>query len=213
MAQTRTIHSIPMLASRGGLADRQARLDTWPLQDSQDPRWKAWLQILRLKRLLRRGWLRVGVPEESCESVAEHCQGVAMLCLLYADSHPESEGRRPQAYRCALMALAHELGEIHTGDLTPHDQVSKAEKHRMEEAAIHQVLDDLDGETSGLFWELWQEYEAQATLDARFVKQMDLLEMGSQAAWYMADGYQGAKELLDSARRGLADSQWAGFLQ
>lgn len=204
------VDQIPFLAARAGLPDHLSESGSFCLQHPEGPAGdlgKAWFQVMRLKRLFRRGWLRVGIPARHCESVAEHSCGVALLCLI----HARSQGMDGE--RSALMALVHELGEVHTGDLTPHDKVAKQDKHRMEKAAIDLVLQDLDGPTAGRFLDLWNEYEAQSSPEARFVKQMDYLEMGTQAAIYVAEGYGDAAELLESARRGLAGTPFASFLQ
>lgn len=203
------VDRIPFLAARSRLPDHLAVGTSFGLDLPPGPSGdisRAWFQVMRLKRLFRRGWLRVGIPEEHCETVAEHSCGVAMLCLLHASS------AGVDGSRAALMALVHELGETHTGDLTPHDRVAKADKHRMEQAAIDTVLSDLEPVTADRFRLLWNEYEAQSSPEARFVKQMDFLEMGSQAAVYAAEGYSDAVELLESARRGLSGSPFAAFL-
>jgi len=61
--------------------------------------------------------------------------------------------------------------------------------------------------------ELWEEYEARETPEARFVKDMDLIDMALQALVYESDGryekdednphfneYEGLDEFMDSAR-------------
>jgi len=53
---------------------------------------EAYFEFNHLKQLYRQGWLRVGVPPERCESVAEHSLGVALLCLFIAESwFPEAD--------------------------------------------------------------------------------------------------------------------------
>ena len=42
---------------------------------SLHPVLRAWFEMSQLKHLFRQGWLRVGLPPERCETVAEHSLG------------------------------------------------------------------------------------------------------------------------------------------
>lgn len=42
-------------------------------------------------------------------------------------------------YRCIKLALVHDMAECIVGDIAPADNVSKAEKHRREEASNYNV--------------------------------------------------------------------------
>ncbi|NJN97953.1 MAG: HD domain-containing protein [Anaerolineales bacterium] len=139
---------------------------------------EAYFEFNHLKQLYRQGWLRRGIPPEQCESVAEHTFGVAMLAMFLADAHfPDLD-----LIKVLRLALLHDLGEIYSGDLTPADGVSPAEKKRREAEAVVEVLAKLpDGES---YLELWREYEQQQSAEARLVKQIDRLEMILQASVY-----------------------------
>ena len=171
-----------------------------PVPALTDPRLRSYFQILHLKTRLRRGWLRAGLSPAECESVADHSFGTALLCLLLA--------RDVDPGRAALMALVHELGEVHVGDIIPADGVAKPEKHRRELAAVELVLAGLDNAVAGPIRELWDEYEAGVSPTARFVKSMDSLEMAAQALAYHRDGHPGMAEFLDSAGGRLAGGEW-----
>ena len=102
---------------------------------------RVYLEFNRLKQLYRKGWLERGLAPERCESVAEHSFAVALLALLLADAcHPALDRDR-----LLRMALLHDFGEIHAGDLTPGDGVPKAEKRRREAASVARVLGTLPG--------------------------------------------------------------------
>jgi putative hydrolase of HD superfamily len=139
---------------------------------------RVYFELNHLKQLFRQGWLRRGVPRDRCESVAEHTFGVATAAMFLADAcFPELDRER-----VLRMALLHDLGEIHAGDLTPADGVPLDEKRRREEASVRRALDGLpDADT---YLELWREYEDEQTPEARFVRQIDRLEMGLQAIVY-----------------------------
>lgn len=148
------------------------------------------LGALDLKALPRAGWLRVGIAGP--ESVAAHSWGIALLVL--AVPAPELDQARMLAFACV-----HDLAEARAGDITPHDGVPPAEKHAREARAAAELL----GPAPALH-ALWQEYEAQACPESRFVRQLDRLDMALQALRYAADGADTA-EFLRSARRVIVD--------
>jgi putative hydrolase of HD superfamily len=165
---------------------------------------RIYFEFNQLKLLYRQGWLRRGIPTDVCESVAEHTLGVAFLALLILESDPEdSPLPAPNPLKVLRMALLHDLGEIHAGDLTPADAVETAEKHRLERESLERVLGGLpDGEA---YLALWDEYEAGASAEARFVRQLDRLEMGLQAGIYRQMGYSGLNEFFASAAQGISE--------
>ncbi len=135
-------------------------------------------ELVRLKQLDRQGWLRRGISEERCESVAEHSFGVALVAYLVAEEHfPELD-----LSKVLRLALLHDLGEIDAGDLTPADNVSRREKHRRERRSVVRVLGKLP--RGAEYIALWEEYERQESPEARFVRQIDRLEMALQASAY-----------------------------
>jgi putative hydrolase of HD superfamily len=147
------------------------------------------LEATGLKELKRAGWVRVGIPDP--ESVAAHSWGVALLALLRCP---------PEFDRGKLLAMAvlHDLAEVRVGDLTPNDGVPREEKHARERAAMHAMLAHRPDLLA-----LWEEAEACATPEARFLKALDRAEMGLQALRYMTHGID-VSEFRTSAAEGLA---------
>jgi len=182
------------------------------LEGGADPALASYLRLMRLKRLYRQGWLKRGLPEGLCESVAEHSFGTALLALLVAGTAGDGGSiGKVDASRAAVLALVHELGESYAGDITPVDGVSPAEKLRLEREAILRALDghpDLEW-----FVSLWEEFEEGSTPEARFVRQLDRLEMGLQAALQEAEGYAGMGEFYDSARRTVEEPRLRAVLE
>jgi putative hydrolase of HD superfamily len=166
----------------------------------------AYVQINQLKQLFRQGWLRRGVSRDRCETVAEHTAGVAWLTLLLA---PESEGL--DADRALRMALIHDLGETHAGDITPADGVSATDKFARERKALQEVVADLPG--AGVWLALWEEYESGQSPEARFVREVDRLEMGLQAVLYRAEGLVDPTEFIASARGTVATPALRSLLE
>ena len=180
------------------------------LGEGADPALVSYYRLMRLKRLYRQGWLKRGVPAELCESVAEHSFGTALLALLLAA--PSGASSTPvDGSRAALIALVHELGEAYAGDITPVDGISDEEKTRLERESIQRALKghpDLDW-----FVALWEEFEAGSSPEARFVRELDRLEMGLQAALQKAEGHSGMTEFFESARRRVVEPRLRAILE
>jgi len=190
-----------------GLPHCRALLESLPEAAGDDPALqlasvivRTQLQAMELKRLYRQGWLKRGIPEDQAESVADHVFGTAMLALLLAGQPPYETVDRDKALR---MALVHELGEVYAGDITPVDGVSVAEKYAREKASLLTVLGTLD--SAAELQSLWQEFEDGHSAEACFVRQLDRLEMGLQAALYKNDGSTRMQEFFDSADRAVSD--------
>ena len=130
-----------------------------------------------LKCLYRQGWLRHGITKEQCESVAEHSLGVTLLALFLADAYFPQLDRM----KVVLMGLLHDFGEIYAGDIVP-GKMSLADKHELERKSVERVFSRLSKGQEYLA--VWEEFEAGKTAEARFMKEIDRLEMGLQASVY-----------------------------
>lgn len=125
-----------------------------------------------LKNVVRTGWIKRDV--ENPESVADHTYGLCLLVLLMC---PDNLNK----LKCFEFAVVHDLAEALTGDYTPEDTPAKEEKYRLEIEAIHKIAQKIGNSTLP---QLFSEYEKQDTPEARFVKQMDKLEVVLQARYY-----------------------------
>ena len=151
------------------------------------------LEAVKLKALPRTGGVRSGV--ESPESVAAHSWGVAWLVLALCPEHIDREA-------ALAMAVIHDLAEVRTGDLTPHCGVAPDRKRLLEWRALQALLRPTPAwQELGSFW---QEFEAQASLEARFVRSCDKLDMALQAQRYAHTGLD-LDEFLRSALAELTD--------
>lgn len=160
---------------------------------------EAFFELNHLKQLYRQGWLRRGVPAERCETVAEHVFSMAILAWWVTDNlFPQLD--RDRVIR---MVMVHELGEIYTGDITPADEVLPGEKYRLEFDGLRKVVDKLPNGKNLMC--LWEEFEAEQTPEARFVRQIDRLEMAFQAAVYEKQGLGDMSEFFITASQTLVD--------
>ncbi|KAG8041661.1 hypothetical protein G9C98_002954 [Cotesia typhae] len=92
------------------------------------------------------------------------------------------------------MALVHDLAECIVGDITPHCGISPEEKHRLEDDAMMKICQLLGNQGSNIL-EIFREYESQQSNEAKYVKDLDRLDLISQAYEYeKRDGTPGKLE-------------------
>lgn len=104
---------------------------------------------------------------------------------------PPSLSSRLNVPHCTKMALIHDMAESLVGDITPVDKhVTKAEKARREAAVMDYIAKDLLGDvpggalTGGEILKVFQEYEDNETLEAKFVHDVDKMELLLQMVEY-----------------------------
>ncbi|CAM4688969.1 hypothetical protein PO909_010333 [Leuciscus waleckii] len=129
----------------------------------------------QLKRVPRTGWVYRNIKQP--ESVSDHMYRMSMMALTIQDISINKE-------RCMKLALVHDLAECIVGDIAPADNVSKTEKHRRENEAMVHITGLLDDGLRKEIYNLWEEYEAQSSPEAKLVKEFDQLEMIIQAHEY-----------------------------
>ena len=159
---------------------------------------ETWYEVIQLKHLFRQGWIQRGISADNCETVAEHTFGNGMLCLMLASRFPELD-----MLRVLQMALIHDVGEAYVGDITPTDQVAPEDKKAMEADAMEKIFGKLPGGEELI--QIWKEYEAQESQEARFVKQIDRLEFAFQASVYEHQNRIDGTEFYESVARQLKD--------
>ena len=157
-----------------------------------------YFEFNHLKQLYRQGWLKRGVPESRCESVAEHSFAVALLSLFLADIYY----LELDLFKVIKMALIHDIGEIYTGDLIPADNVASYQKYQLEKKSISRVLGKLP---KGLdYISIWEEFEEGESQEAQFVRQIDRLEMAFQAGIYENQNFIDPSEFFETVKQDLA---------
>ena len=145
----------------------------------------ALIQAYRLKDEVRSGWQIRGVSNP--ESVADHSWGTSYLVLVYAD---DAGVDRSTAIE---MATVHDIAEALTGDVATRlngldDTNERQRKQRREREAMRRLTEGYPDRSAKRVLELWDEYEACRTAEARFVRDMNLIDMCLQAYCYEADG-------------------------
>ncbi|KZT25142.1 HD domain-containing protein [Neolentinus lepideus HHB14362 ss-1] len=127
----------------------------------------------RLKTQKRTGWVDHG------NSISDHMYRMAILAMCTSD-------QRLDVSKCVMMAIVHDLAEAQVGDISPREGIPKAEKHRLEAEAMYNFVHEMlhDSAAAQRIYALWQEYEEGVSDEARFVKDLDRLEMALQAREY-----------------------------
>jgi putative hydrolases of HD superfamily len=158
------------------------------------------LELQRLKRLDRTGWVLRGLPP-GAESVAAHSYGVALTAMLLADECA-ARGARVNVERVLRLALLHDLQETRTGDMprTVADYYGKETRRRAERAAFDDIMRGLASEqAAGRYSALHEDYEERASLEARLVKAADVIDLLAQALHFERAGARGLSEFWENA--------------
>ena len=137
-----------------------------------------YFQANHLKHIYRKGWLEHGIQESVTESVADHSFGVAFLALILANDVDPSLNQE----KLLKMALLHDYSESVIGDTTPRNEVDQPFRKHMESEIFSDFFSTLKGGENLI--RLFQEFENQTSPEAKFLKEIDALEMSLQAAFY-----------------------------
>ncbi|EEP77554.1 conserved hypothetical protein [Uncinocarpus reesii 1704] len=138
----------------------------------------------RLKTTKREGWRRFNITHG--ESISDHMYRMAIMTMLA----PPSLARKLNIPHCTKMALIHDMAESVVGDITPVDtHVTKAEKARREAEVMQYISKSLLGGVYGgsageTLQSVFQEYEDNETLEAKFVHDIDKMELLLQTIEY-----------------------------
>jgi putative hydrolase of HD superfamily len=121
----------------------------------------------RLKTVTRSGWTSTG----KAESVAEHTW---RLCLMAMVLYGRAEDI--DLARLLRMCLIHDLGEAIGGDVPAPVQVAGRPKAGQERADLLSLVEPLPAAVQREILELWDEYEAASSPEAKLAKGLDKLE-------------------------------------
>ena len=136
-----------------------------------------------LSEKFREGWLRAGVYEFDVETILQHTLNLVRAVRDFA----AVDGTYDVA-RAMWMALIHDFAEWVVPDYTPHDGIELKQKFAEENAAWDDIVERL-GPEAAFFKDLWLEFEAGVTPEARVVAQLDPLDAFVRACAYERQGY------------------------
>ncbi len=161
--------------------------------------------LQELKRVKRTGWIDRGVPRADVESVADHSYLTALIAWITALDNQDLD-----ATRVLKLAIIHDIAEAIVGDAPPYaaedvpdpsdvealtafftvrhvrSPEAQAAKKAAEATAFASMTANLPQPVREELAGLWEEYEAQESDEARYVKNVDTLEAYLQSRHYAA---------------------------
>ena len=126
-------------------------------------------EIDKMTGILRRTLL---VDHSRRENDAEHSWHIAVMAMLF-----EEYAKEPvDVSRVAEMCVVHDLVEIYAGDTFAYDVSGNQDKAEREAAAADKLFSQLPEEQGRRIRELWEEFDAMETADAKYAACMDRLQ-------------------------------------
>jgi len=126
------------------------------------------IEIDKLKSIQRHALLANG---SRLENSAEHSWHLAVMALIlseYADEELDVD-------HIVRLLLVHDIIEIDAGDTFAYDIQGNLDKAEREKLAANRLFGLLPDDQAAEFHALWDEFEARATVEARFAHAMDRL--------------------------------------
>ena len=133
-------------------------------------------QIAGLKNLPRTGW-KVKLNVENSESVAEHSYMMSVMAMVLSDI------KELNTEKILKMSILHDWAESKIGDFMP-NEISREKKTELEEYAMSEILDDLPSKIKNDYYDIWNDYKDSSSKEAKFVHELDRLEMALQGKIY-----------------------------
>jgi putative hydrolase of HD superfamily len=124
------------------------------------------VEIDKLKNVLRRTYL---IDSDRRENTAEHSWHLALMAIVLSEHANEPV----DVARVIKMVLVHDIVEIDAGDTYFYDTAGMAGKVERERIAADRVFGLLPPDQSEELRNLWEEFEACKTPDARFAAALD----------------------------------------
>jgi putative hydrolases of HD superfamily len=128
--------------------------------------------VEKLKDELRHNW----TSKDRQESVAEHCWRMSVMALLLL---PKLD-KKISSEKVMKMISIHDFGEIVAGDVPAQDSDAKKQQEIIEKDSMIKLKQVHNDPITDEIFSLWEEYEKRETLEAKFVKALDKLEVRIQ---------------------------------
>ena len=103
------------------------------------------------------------------------------------------------------MSILHDWAESKIGDFMP-DEITTEKKTELEEYAMTEILDNLPEKIKNNYYNIWNDYKDNSSKEAKFVHELDKLEMALQAKIYEKESDpEKIKPFIVSAVEQIAD--------
>ena len=130
---------------------------------------REFLDILHIAERLKDAERHCTTTNGRRESVAEHSWRISLMAFLLEDVFPEAD-----INKVIRMCLIHDLGECFTGDIPTF--LKTDQDRRTEDELLNDWVASLSEDVSVRMSELYNEMEAQQTVEAKIYKALDKLE-------------------------------------
>ena len=122
-----------------------------------------------LKRVLRQTVL---IGDGRRENDAEHSWHLALMAIVLEEYAAEPVN----VLKVVKMVVIHDIVEIDAGDTFAYDEEGQRGKEERERAAAGRIFSILPDNLSAELSQLWEEFEARATAEARYANALDRLQ-------------------------------------
>lgn len=106
------------------------------------------------------------------ENDAEHAWHMAIMAILLS----EYANEEIDVLKTVTMLLIHDIVEIDAGDTYAYDEAGKKNQNEREELAAQRIFHMLPKDQAEKMIDLWHEFEAQETSEAKFARCMDNIQ-------------------------------------
>lgn len=127
------------------------------------------LELDKLKKIERQSYLADGSRHEND---SEHSWHLALMAMLFSE-HANEE---VDVLRVIKMVIIHDAVEIDAGDTYAYDTAGNATKRAREEKAADRIFNILPEDQAKEMRDLWEEFEAGETPEARFANALDKVQ-------------------------------------
>lgn len=125
-------------------------------------------EVDKVKNIVRQTYLADGNRKEND---AEHSWHIALMAVILKEYVPQAD-----VAKVITMVLIHDLVEIDAGDTYAYDAEGAKTKRVREVACADRLFGMLPEEQGKKFRELWEEFEAYETIDAKYAHLLDNLQ-------------------------------------
>lgn len=124
------------------------------------------MEVDKVKNIFRQTYLTDGKRKEND---AEHSWHLALAAFVLKEYAAEDV----DLLKVIIMVLIHDLVEIDAGDTYAYDEKGAETKRAREEAAADRIFGILPEDQGLYFRELWEEFEAYESADAKYAHLLD----------------------------------------
>jgi len=135
-----------------------------------------------MKRLLRQGWVRAGIPKSSIESLADHSWAVAALTYLFVYLENDlRKSKKLDTEKAILIALFHDFPESEYFDIDKSvNNIIESNRlneflQELEEGALEKLIEKTPNSLRTLFKKILADKDSEEYHIARIADLFDLL--------------------------------------